>query len=123
LQLTPRLVGGLIGFTALQVSLIAVRYYLALRATGAQVSIGQTLSYTGAANFSLFVSLTPDGVGIREAFLLFSQQIHHVSTHAIVAANILDRATFVIFLAILFAIALMLHAKERFAPAPRRDES
>jgi uncharacterized membrane protein YbhN (UPF0104 family) len=93
---------------------IGLRYYLALLASGAHVSLGQAVSYTGAANFALFVSVTPDGIGIREAFLLFAQRIHHVSTDAIVTANIIDRATFVVFLGVLFLVALGLHAKDRF---------
>ena len=113
LHITPRLVTALILLTATQVFFIGLRYYFALQAAHANVSIGQAISYTGAANFAVFVSITPDGVGIREAFLLFAQNIHHVSTHSIVAANIIDRATFVLFLGILFLVALGLHAKDR----------
>ncbi len=113
LHITPRLVAALIVLTAVQIFFIGLRYYFALQAAHAHVSIGQAISYTGAANFAVFVSITPDGVGIREAFLLFAQNIHHVSTHSIVAANIIDRATFVLFLGILFVIALGLHAKDK----------
>lgn len=123
LILTPSLICGLIVLTALQIILIGLRYYLALAASGTYISLGQIVSYTGAANFSLFVSLTPDGIGIREAFLLFSQQIHHVPTHAIVTANIIDRATYIVFLALLFLIALSLHAKNRFNLAKVQDNT
>lgn len=114
LHITPRLVTALIVFTALQIFFIGLRYYFALQAAGAHVSLGQAISYTGAANFAVFVSITPDGVGIREAFLLFAQNIHHVSTHSIVAANVIDRATFILFLGLLFIVALSLHANDRF---------
>lgn len=113
LHITPKLIVTLLVLTATQVFFIGLRYYFALQAAGAHVSVGQAISYTGAANFAVFVSITPDGVGIREAFLLFAQSIHHVSTHSIVAANIIDRATFVLFLGILFLVALSLHAKNR----------
>ncbi|MBL8121878.1 flippase-like domain-containing protein [Candidatus Saccharibacteria bacterium] len=113
-HITRRLVVALTALTALQITFICLRYYLALRAGGAQLSLGQAVSYTGAANFALFVSITPDGIGIREAFLLFAQHIHLVSTDAIVTANIIDRATFVVFLGLLFMVALGLHAKDRF---------
>lgn len=113
LQFVPRLLGTLLLFTALQVSLIAVRYYVELQAVQADVTIGQAVSYTGAANFALFVSITPDGIGIREAFLLFSQQLHGVDTHYIVAASLLDRASYIIFLGLLFLVALSLHAKDK----------
>jgi uncharacterized membrane protein YbhN (UPF0104 family) len=71
------------------------------------------MSYAGAANFSLYVSITPDGVGIREAFLVFSQHIHHVSTKDIVSANVIDRAVYVVFLGLLFVVVLGMHAKDK----------
>ena len=114
LHITPRLVAALIVFTTVQILFIGLRYYFALQAAGAHASIGQAISYTGAANFAVFVSITPDGIGIREAFLLFAQNIHHVSTHSIVAANVIDRATFILFLGLLFIVALALHANDRF---------
>ena len=113
LHLAPHLLIGLILLTFLQVSLVACRYYTELRATNASVTVGQAISYTGAANFALFASITPDGVGVREAFLLFSQKIHGVSTPEIIKANLLDRASYIVFLALLFVVAMALHAKER----------
>lgn len=101
--------------TFVQVAFTAVRYAIELAAVGAQVSFGQIISYAGAANFSLFVSITPDGIGVREAFLLFAQRLHGVPTHDIVAASLIDRASYVVFLAILGIIALSLHAHKRFA--------
>lgn len=121
LDFSPRFVFAIIGFTALQITFIGIRYYLALRAAGTDVSLGQIVSYTGAANFALFVSITPDGIGIREAFLLFAQNIHHVPTDAIVTASLIDRAVYVVFLGILFIVALSLHAKARFAPATKQQ--
>ena len=100
---------------------IGIRYYFALRAAGTEVSLGQLVSYTGAANFALFVSITPDGIGIREAFLLFAQGIHHVSTQAIVTASLIDRATYVVFLGLLFIIALGIHARDRFRLIGTKD--
>lgn len=113
LHIHPVYIAALIGLTIVQLVFTSLRYYFAIRASGNDVSIGQLVSYTGAANFALFVSITPDGIGIREAFLLFAQDIHHVSTDTIVAANLVDRATYVLFLGMLFVIALSLHAKDR----------
>ncbi len=115
LTIAPRLLTILVLATVAQVTLTAVRYGIELHAVGADVSIGQCISYAGAANFALFVSITPDGIGVREAFLLFSQQLHGVSTDDIVAASLIDRASYVIFLALLGVIALALHAHKRFA--------
>lgn len=113
LILTKWLLGGVLAFTALQICFITLRFYIALTASGADVSFGQALSYTGAANFALFVSLTPDGIGIREAFLYAAQGIHGVATSDIIAASLIDRAAYVLFLGLLFLLALGLHAKGR----------
>lgn len=123
LLFSPRNLGLLGLATFFQVSCTAVRYGIQLAAVGAHASLGQIISYAGAANFSLFVSITPDGIGIREAFLLFTQRLHGVSTHDIVAASLIDRVSYVVFLAVLGVIALALHAHKRFGPPSSTKES
>lgn len=114
---SPLLLGSLFSLTALQLSLIALRYYVELSTVQAGASLGQSVSYAGAANFALFVSVTPDGVGIREGFLLAAQSIHTIPTSAIVAASLLDRASYIVFLGVLLVVAVGLHAKARlFGP-------
>lgn len=76
-------------------------------------TIRRVISYTGAANFSLFVSLTPGAIGFREAFLEFTKQLHHFTTTTILAANIIDRGVFLLFLAILFVVMLATHARDK----------
>jgi len=97
----------------IQMVCIAGYYYVELRAVNPGTSVGQAISYTGAANFSLFVSITPDAVGFREAFLVFSQQLHHVSTADIVNANIIDRGAYLLYLGLLFVAMLSIHARDR----------
>lgn len=99
--------------TFLQVLLTAVTYFVELKAVNSHISWGQAMSYSGAANFALFVSLTPDAIGFREAFLVFSHRLHHVSTANILSANVIDRGAYVIFLLLLFIVVLSLHAKDR----------
>ncbi|HET7320229.1 MAG TPA: lysylphosphatidylglycerol synthase domain-containing protein [Candidatus Saccharimonadales bacterium] len=96
-----------------QVLITIAWYFIELRAVNQHVSLHQAMSYAGAANFALFVSITPDAIGIREAFLAFTQHIHHVSTANIISANLIDRAAYVIFLAMLFVVVLLTHAKAR----------
>lgn len=103
----------LIIVTFAQVVLTAITYFVELRAVNPAITVGQAISYAGAANFALFVSLTPDAIGIREAFLVFSQNIHHVSTADILSANLIDRAAYAIFLGLLFLVVLATHAKDR----------
>lgn len=98
---------------ALQVAVLVAIYYVELRSLDASVSLGQVLSYTGAANMALFVAITPGAIGFREAFLVFSQQLHGISNDLIVAANVLDRAVYVIFLGILCVVVFGLHAQKK----------
>ncbi len=110
---TVRNVAWIFGATALQVLAVTAVYGVELQRVGAQASIGQIMSYTGVANFSLFVALTPGAIGIREAFLVFSQNLHHLGNSIIVAANVIDRAVYLVFLGLLFALVLALHAKKK----------
>lgn len=99
--------------TFLQVLLTAITYWVELKAVNPHIGWGQAMSYAGAANFALFVSLTPDAIGFREAFLVFSQHLHHVSTANILSANVIDRTSYVLFLLLLFLVVLATHAKDR----------
>lgn len=105
----------------LQVLLTAITYFVELRAVNPHIGWGQAVSYAGAANFALFVSLTPDAIGFREAFLLFSQHIHHVSTATILGANVIDRVSYALFLCLLFLVVLATHAKDRLKLQGLRD--
>ncbi len=98
--------------TALQVGVQAVIFYIELRDVSANVSIAQALTYTGAANFALFVSITPAAIGIREAFLVFSQNLHHIGNTVIIAANVIDRAVYLLLLGLLFVLVVAMHAKK-----------
>lgn len=100
--------------TAIQLFFITLAYYIELKSVNPHISIGQVISYTGAANFALFVSVTPGAIGIREAFLLFSQQIHGISTANITAASILDRAVYFVVLGLLGILVLATHASKKF---------
>lgn len=106
--------------TFLQVLLTAITYFVELKAVNPHIVWSQAISYAGAANFALFVSLTPDAIGFREAFLVFSQHLHHVSTANILSANIIDRGSYVIFLCLLFLVVLATHAKDKLRLGPLR---
>jgi uncharacterized membrane protein YbhN (UPF0104 family) len=105
--------GWIFAATALQLTIQTTIYGVELHAAGAHPSLGQILSYSGAANFALFAALTPGAIGIREAFLVFSQQLHHIPNTIIVAANIIDRAVYLLFLGALFMMTFLLHAKDK----------
>lgn len=101
--------------TLAQVVIVTLIYYTELRTVAPGTRFSQAIIYTGAANLALFVSLTPGAIGFRESFLLFSQNLHHVSDSTIVAANILDRAMYLVLLAVLALIIFGTHAKRQFS--------
>jgi uncharacterized membrane protein YbhN (UPF0104 family) len=104
-------VGDLAVATLAQVSTVAVIFYVELGSFGQHISAVPALIYTGAANFALFVSVTPGAIGFRETFLLFSQNLHHISGNQIVVASLIDRGVYILFLAILIIFTTALHAK------------
>jgi uncharacterized membrane protein YbhN (UPF0104 family) len=97
----------------LQVSLVAAIYYTELRSVAPSTHLSQAIIYTGAANFALFVSLTPGAIGFRESFLVFSERLHHISNSTIVAANILDRAMYIVLLLIMALFVFGTHARRQ----------
>jgi uncharacterized membrane protein YbhN (UPF0104 family) len=113
-SISPRGVAYIMLATFLQVIIQAIIYGVELHNSGqAHIAIRQVITYTGTANLALFVALTPGAIGIRESFLLLSQHLHHISSGAIVVANVIDRSVYLVFLLILLAVTLSLHAKDR----------
>lgn len=99
--------------TLLQLVLQAIIFYVELRSIDNTISVSQVITYTGVANFALFVALTPGAIGIRESFLLFSEGLHHISHGTVIAASVLDRAVYLVFLGVLFMLVISMHAKKR----------
>ena len=106
----------LIGFGALTLTFVtAATYFVEVHHVDTGVSIFQVIIYTAAANLALFVSLTPGAIGIRESFLMLSQQLHGIDTSVIVGASVIDRAFYVGFLAILFLTLLLVNGRKHLA--------
>jgi uncharacterized membrane protein YbhN (UPF0104 family) len=101
--------------TVLQAVLQICIYFIELHSVNGHISLKQTMAYTGVANFALFVGLTPGAIGIRESFLVFSERLHHISSANIIAANIIDRSVYLVFLGILFLAIVSLHVKRKFS--------
>jgi uncharacterized membrane protein YbhN (UPF0104 family) len=99
--------------TFLQTAIVCVIYYSELKSIAPATHFSQAVIYTGAANLALFVSLTPAAIGFRESFLLFSRQLHHISSNTIVTASILDRSVYVVFLLLLAVFIFSTHASRR----------
>jgi len=95
--------------TGAQFSLQTLIYYIELRAVDHIVSFHQVIAYTGIANVSLFVGLTPAGIGIRESFLVLSEKIHQIPISTIVLANLIDRSIYIIFIVTIVVTSVILH--------------
>lgn len=104
--------------TFAQMVVVTLIYYTELRNVQPGVHFSQAVIYTGAANLALFVSLTPGAIGFRESFLVFSQHLHHISNGTIVAANIIDRAIYIVLLLILALLIFGTHARQQLGVKP-----
>jgi uncharacterized membrane protein YbhN (UPF0104 family) len=110
---TPRNFLNMFLVTVLQAIAQIAIYFMELHNVNHHISLAQAVTYTGAANFALFVALTPGAIGIRESFLLFTQHLHHINSANIVSANLIDRAVYILFLGLLFVLVLTMHAKDK----------
>ncbi|MGD0284419.1 MAG: lysylphosphatidylglycerol synthase domain-containing protein [Candidatus Saccharimonadales bacterium] len=99
--------------TLAQVAITAVIYAVELRSIHPSINFGQAMTYSGAANFALFVSLTPGAIGFRETFLIFAEHLDHINTATILSANVIDRSVYIVFLALLFLLAIGINLKKR----------
>jgi uncharacterized membrane protein YbhN (UPF0104 family) len=105
----------LMAATLFQAFLQICIYFIELHSVNGHVTLKQTLAYTGVANFALFVGLTPGAIGIRESFLVFSERLHHISSANIIAANIIDRSVYLLFLGVLCIVIASLHVKRKLS--------
>lgn len=111
----PKLIAIVALVTLVQVFIISLIYFTELRSLDASISFKQALIYTGAANFGMFVSLTPGAIGIRESFLLFAERLHHIPESTVLAASLMDRAIYFIFLGGIFILVSLFHVQKRLA--------
>ncbi len=100
---------------ALLIAATTFTYFFELMYVSPGVSIWQVVIYTAAANLALFVSLTPGAIGFRETFLVLSTKLHGIDSATIVAANIIDRAFYIVFLLVVFLILISLGRRMGFS--------
>lgn len=104
----------LIGLGALALSLCtAAAYFVELLHVDPTINFVQTAIYTAAANLALFVSLTPGAIGFRESFLLLTERLHQIPADVVLAASIIDRAFYVVFLLAMFLLLLGFGARAK----------
>ena len=111
----------LIGAGALLLSACTTAaYYIELLYVDVSITIAQTIVYAAAANLALFVSLTPGAIGFRESFLLLSERLHQIPADTVIAASIIDRAFYVLFLLGMFAMLIAIGARARLVRPKQR---
>lgn len=107
--------------TSVQIGLLLLIFWAELSSVSPGVQFSQVAIYTGAANLALFVSFTPGAIGFREAFLVFTQNLHHIDNATIVAANTIDRAIYVLMLLILAGFIGATHAGKKLKLQTEKD--
>lgn len=110
----------LTGATAVQIGLMIVIYFVELRAVQGGITLTQAAIYAAAANFSLFVSITPGAIGFRESFLVFSQKLHNIPNETIIVASTLDRTLYIMVLLALVVVIFGTHASKRIEAVTKK---
>jgi len=85
----------LIGYTLptlLNLFLMSLLSYFLLKSLGIDSTYPQMIFVTIFSSLSLFISITPGNLGIREAFAALSAQLAGIDPHQMIAASILERA-------------------------------
>ena len=115
INLQKRLKGSfkLFLFTLMQIVVQTIIFGLELNLVS-KVSYTQLLSYSGFANISLFASITPAGIGIRESVLLLSKRISQLSSSTIVSASLIDRSIYIMFLLLVLVFLFFFHSTDIF---------
>jgi len=88
----------------INVFLMSVSSFLEFRVIGVEISFLKALFISIVSTLSLFVSLTPGSLGIKEAFVAFTSGVVGISSANAVAVSILDRLVSLIPLVILTPI-------------------
>ncbi len=101
--------------TASQLALVTIIYYIEIGVVGPSPSVVSVITYTGSANLALFVAFTPGAIGIRESFILLSQSLHKIPSEQVIAASVLDRSIYFLFLLGLFVLSSSLHFKQKLS--------
>jgi len=118
---TSNYINKVITITLVQLVIVAMIYSIELSILGYRPSLTAALIYTGSANLALFVAFTPAAIGIRESFILLSQSMHGIPSKQIIAASIIDRSIYFLFLIILFSLSSGLHIKQKLGSIKGRS--
>lgn len=92
----------LICYTLMNISLRTFMYFVMFKGLGINVGIMQVLVFNSLISLSLYVTLTPGSLGIRESILLFFSSTLAIGDEQILAINLVDRFSMISVLLLLF---------------------
>jgi|SRR3989344_6258006 len=103
-QLTKerKLVIKLLSYALLNIFTRAIMYFIAFQAIGIDINFLQALIYNSIISLSLYLTVTPGSIGIRETMLLLFGTGLFFSDTAILAVSLIDRASLILLLLGLF---------------------
>ena len=112
-------------FTFLNVAFSVLIMYLEFSAFGINISWTQSLFLTIVSTFSIFLSITPGSLGIKESILVFSANLINISSTQALSVAILDRVINLIIILILgpiFSYILMRDSKSHKMQSRKNDK-
>lgn len=95
-----RLIGRLLGLTAIGFPLLLITIYLVLSSLHLHVAFSGLLLLAALSSLSIFINVTPGNIGIKETVLIFSSQAIGLSTPQVLSYSLIDRG--VVFIVLCF---------------------
>jgi uncharacterized protein (TIRG00374 family) len=79
-------------------------YYIEFAAIGIKLSLLQVMLYSVLSSMTLFISITPGSIGIRESVFLIFSSILMITDEQIIQAAIIDRGTLTVVLLFVYLL-------------------
>jgi len=105
LRKSPALLAKVAGLSLASTALYVARLYVAFAAVGHPVSLSGCMLVAALAALSTFLAVTPGGLGVREAAILYSSLAVGVAPEVSLLAAAMDRAAAVAVVLVLGALA------------------
>ncbi len=86
-------------------------YWVQFHALAIDIDLKKLILFGTVSALGMFVSITPNGLGIRESIHILFRDVFGVSTDQILQASVLERGVLVLVLGLLF---LLLHRNALF---------
>lgn len=100
------LIGGLLLLSVIQLAGSTLAFAAELSAIGVQYGAGSILIYSGLAQFSILIALTPGALGFKEGILLALKEKMMISSSEIIISSTLDRLVYFITLTLMMPLYL-----------------